>query len=534
MIDKKSIAVFVLIIAAASWLAAGDRPFLVEQFEFQGRTYSVKAATRQGQTDLILQEKRGTDLSAGMGGDNVLLGTRIGGNNFYVFWLNYRRQSLRLAYYDHRQRRSRVLPLEGFAYFGLPEILEEEGGLRALVFLGDNSDNVDIFYYELAPRSLIALTRTPYSEKEMIVRENEGGLEIETRSLWGKFQYRFDRRSRQTQLLAATRLSPPRKRPERVAIDATPEYYNTYIGFGDSITWGQIEAVRRLDLCYLTQMRDTYLPLNYGPAYPINLGVIGDETREAILHVDQDLDDNPAFYFLLMLGFNDVWKRDFSLASSIENLEYIIDAALELNMRVIVSTLTPRKDALFNTTIHWNRLYSFSAAILDLAKKKGVGSIDTLSAFMNTNPPNGWKDLLETPGIVVVGGEEIYVKGNHPNGAGHSLIASLFADALAAFPPLPPRNISVIDFPERHQRTAFWDVNPESDFSHFHVEFGFSPEDLRYKQNTGNAYQTFNLFPFLPQLHFRVQTVDRNNRQSDFSVPGTTASTSEPQPGRNK
>jgi hypothetical protein len=55
-----------------------------------------------------------------------------------------------------------------------------------------------------------------------------------------------------------------------------------------------------------------------------------------------------------------------------------------------------------------------------------VASIDTLSAFMNTHPPDGWKDLLETPGWVIVDGERVWVKGNHPNAKGHRLIADLF------------------------------------------------------------------------------------------------------------
>jgi lysophospholipase L1-like esterase len=86
--------------------------------------------------------------------------------------------------------------------------------------------------------------------------------------------------------------------------------------------------VQRLDLCFLTQMRDTFLALNYGPADFVNLGVPGDETYEAALRVDEDLDAHPALYFLMMLGVNDVWRTGFSLASSLESLSYIIDAAL--------------------------------------------------------------------------------------------------------------------------------------------------------------------------------------------------------------
>ena len=87
------------------------------------------------------------------------------------------------------------------------------------------------------------------------------------------------------------------------------------------------------------------LPPIYGPARFINLGYPGLKTFDGALRVDPDLDPNPAFYFLLLLGVNDVWRTNFSLASSLENLEFIVDAALAHDMRVIISTLTPRKDS---------------------------------------------------------------------------------------------------------------------------------------------------------------------------------------------
>ena len=65
-------------------------------------------------------------------------------------------------------------------------------------------------------------------------------------------------------------------------------------------------------------------------------------------------------------------------------------------MRVIASTLTPRKDTFSLYQYYWDHLRALSAGIIELAKKKGAAYIDTLSAFMNTDPPNGWKTLLES------------------------------------------------------------------------------------------------------------------------------------------
>ncbi|MCJ7526077.1 MAG: SGNH/GDSL hydrolase family protein, partial [Candidatus Aminicenantes bacterium] len=470
------------------------------------------------------------NLSAGMRGENILLGVRCAGENFYVFWLNYHQKRLRLAYYD--QHSSRLLPMSGFSFIGFPEIIEQDGELSTLLFLANRDGNDDIFCYELTSQALSQLTVTPFSEKAFRLRKTDAGFEIETSSLRARNLYRFNPHRPQLEPLAQReKLSLPATEAEDIL---TPEYYNTYIGFGDSITWGQIEAVQRLDLCYLTQMRDVFLATDYGPSGFVNLGIPGYDTLEGALGVDNALKGQSALYFLLMLGVNDVWRNKFSLASSLENLEYIVDAALARNMRVIVSTLTPRKDLFSSYQYYWNNLHALSKGILEIAARKGTSSIDTLSAFMNTNPPDGWKNLLETQGIVIIEDEEVEVKGNHPNVAGHSLIASLFAAALTKFPPLAPQNITVMNHQDRQQRTAFWDANYESDFSHFHIEFGFQPQDMRYSLDTATSYRTFSLFPFLPQFYFRIQTVDRGNQQSAFSTLETTAASSATQPNRKK
>ena len=453
-----------------------------------------------------------------MDGENIHLGTRTGNDNFYVFWLNYRNSTIRLAYYDFQRNCSQLLALSGFSSFGLPEILETNGDLQAFVFLGNNSNNVDIFHYELATAVLTPLTETPFSEKNIVLRETNNRIEIETNSLWAQYRYDdFDLRLRKSVLLE--KKSFPAKQKKKTGT-ITPEYYNTYIGFGDSITWGQIRQEQHLESCYLTVLKEL-LAETYGPSWLINLGNPGENTYYGAQRVDADLDANPAFYFLLMMGVNDVWNKNlFDKDSSLENLAFIIDTALAHNMRVIVSTLTPRKDY-ENKSIYqyyWDNLNGLSAGILALAKEKDVASIDTLTAFMNTNPPDGWKDLLEKPGWVITDEGKVWAKGNHPNEAGHRLIASLFAPALVSFPPLPPSGISVLNPQDHLKKNVQWDMNYESDFSHFAIEFAFEPSPLSQHLTTVNNQFTFTLFPFLPQLYFRLQTVDSGNRTSAFSA----------------
>lgn len=523
MNTRAKIAILFLFAAAATapQLSGRERSEFLESFACAGRTYSLDAEFSPGRADLVLSQGRRTvNLSAGMEGENILLGTRLSGANFYVFWLNYRQKTKRLAYYDHDRQRSRLLPLAGFSSFGLPRVLETNGSPQSLVFLGNNSNNVDIFHYELATGALSPLTRTPFSEKEINLQQTDNGLVIETRSLRARYRYDFDRQTRQSRLLREDRASPPQKM-EKLTAAPTPEYFNTYIGFGDSITAGQIEQVVHPELCYLTVMKEM-LAQTYGPAFPINLGIPANGTLDGAQRVDADLEAHSAFYFLLMLGVNDVWKASFDLADSLENLSYIMDAALAKQMRVIVSTLTPRKD--MPASFYWDNLHALSAGILDLAKAKNTASIDTLSAFMNTNPPDGWMSLLERRMTVIVDGNPVLSKGNHPNAAGQRLIASLFAPALAAFPPLPPQNIALLDPQNRLQRNVQWDPGYESDLSHYHIEFGFKPASFDYSVDNAASHYTFNLFPFLPQVYFRIQAVDRGGNASVFSdLQGSTA-----------
>ncbi len=506
--SKISFVFLLVAFAAVPSLLSRDRSIPLESFRFGGRIYSLNAVFHAAGADLALSQGRRTiGLNTGMEGENILLGTRTGSDNFYVFWLNYRQKAIRLAFYDHRLNRSRLLPLTDFSFIALPEIIEENSSLQGLVFLGNRSSNDDLFYFEPEKDLLTALTETPFSEKGFKLLEIDDRLVIETCSLWAQYRYLFDPRLRKSVLLEEKHF-PARQKKSAAAV--TPEYYNTYIGFGDSITWGEIEGVQRLDLCYLTQMRDTYLPAIYGPSQFINLGVPGDDTSAGAQRIDQDLNDHPGFYFLLMLGVNDAIRRELSVDSALENLSYIMDAAQARGMRIIASTLTPSKAHFSLYSYYWENLQELSAGILDLAGEKNVPSIDPLTAFMNTNPPDGWRDLLENiiPNIS---------SGNHPNAAGHSLIASLFTPALAAFPPLGPQNITILNPQDKLKRNVHWDPCYESDFSYYHIEFGFKPLTFDYSLNHAASHYTFNLFPFLPQLYFRIQTVDHGGNASVYS-----------------
>jgi lysophospholipase L1-like esterase len=511
-VSAKTALFFLFSIAvAAHGPAQTKKTSRMEEFEFEGQEYSVTADFLPAGNSLILNGRTSKVLNDGLDGENVHLGTRVNRDNFYVFWLVYRDAAVRLAYYDFRRDESRVLPLDGFSFIGMPEIIETGSGVQGLLFLGDRAKNDDIYYYEPETGLLTQLTATPFSEKGFTLVQKDGRLEIQTRSLWTSYRYSFDPLQRECVLLEKEALPAG---PKTNASTGTASC-NTYIGFGDSITWGEMEGEQHLESCYLTQMKtlltDPGYAHYYGTADPVNLGVPGETTHDGTERIDRELSENQGLYFLLMMGVNDVISINCSVSSSLENLGYIIDAAKAGGRRVIVSTLTPSKAVFSLYAYYWKNLQDLSAGILALAGEKKVASVDALAAFMNTDPPNGWRNLLENiiPNVS---------SGNHPNAAGNRIIAGLFAAALADFPPLPPSGIRVLNPQDHLRKTVQWDANFESDFSHFAVEFAFQPDPLSQRLTTSDNHFTFQLFPFLPKLYFRLQAVDRGDHASAFST----------------
>jgi lysophospholipase L1-like esterase len=283
---------------------------------------------------------------------------------------------------------------------------------------------------------------------------------------------------------------------------------NTYIAFGDSITWGLmrmygLEGEYHPELAYPERMR-ALLSAFYGPAYPINLGVPGETTYDGTLRVDKDLDGHPGLYFLLMMGTNDcIWGK-ISIDSIMENIEYFVGSARSRQMRVIISTIPPRKDWFGDENYILRRIADLNSRIGLLASDKSIGFIDTHTAFMSFNPPDGWKSLLED------------IKGNHPNPAGHMVIADLFAGCLAAFSPGIPSGVKKLSSEEPSLRRISWDACCESDFAFFRLEFGPTIQEM-----TGTATTAGSLFSFhgLPShaLYFRIQTIDKADHFSSFT-----------------
>jgi len=492
-------------------------------FTSSGNEYRlVVRCLPSGESFIVLSDEKRETLLGAEGGENLFPVVQTNPDGFHVLWVLYRDRQTGLGLYDSQTKSSRIIPLPGLSFAGSPRLVEQSGLPIGLVFLGNASANDDVFFFDLRTESLSNITRTAASEKEFFAEAGPNGIllralslreeaayllspgEYSFRGLGGRFPRRIERKAD----------NPAPDEP-----DCRPA--NTFAAFGDSITWGKMRMLDLMgeyhpELAYPERMKET-LATFYGPAYPINLGVPGETTYDGALRIYWDLADIEAMYFVLMMGTNDCISNQFSTDSSIENLAYIIETAAAKGMRTIISTIPPRKDFFGERLYVQNNIAAINQAISDLAPELGIGFIDTHGAFMAANPPDGWEALLEDVG------------GNHPSPAGHLVIAGLFADVLAAYPPLVPKGVerNLLDGPD--SRRFQWEPGCESDISHYRLEFGLLPGSLDQTAVTGaNGFD----FPGPPtvDVYFRLQAVDTGGKASGFTRVFTTAE--KPRAGR--
>jgi lysophospholipase L1-like esterase len=474
------------LLLAPAW-GMGQHEALVKTIAFSGRSWQVLERTiAGGDVQLVLAEGGNeTVLSAEMGGENYFLQGAETRTGFTLAWLHFHQGASRMAVYRHGRGGGRLLGLNGFRSFPQVEIMVGADGGESLFFLGERDGTVDLFHYDLDLGALTRLTASAWCEKDFSIEAAGDACLIRARTLIGTVVITFDPRSRR--VLSHRDLPVKKKmlREKAAATGSAADIYNTYVGFGDSITWGQISGAQHPSECFLNQIKLTLTP-DWGELFPLNLGVPGTRTVHGAMRIEQDLEGIAAQYFLLMYGVNDVWRKwgndpdRFSLASCREDIAFMIDVAKAREMDVIVSTLTPRKDLPFVLQdYYWQNLQDLSDAILELAAQKEVASIDTLSAFLDHEPPDGWKDLLEDPETVIVNREEIQVKGNHPNALGHRLIADLF---VSRFKLIHAPQVAIAEAPREAYagETAHFAARatPYADASLARVEWAFSNESV--------------------------------------------------------
>lgn len=291
---------------------------------------------------------------------------------------------------------------------------------------------------------------------------------------------------------------------------------------GDSITNGKmrmedLDGYFHPELAYPRLVKERFENEFGGTFYEFIKAKNGGNTGEGTQFIDEVCEIYPdVCYLLVMMGTNDAWDwLKISTNTTLENLNYILDKALSCGKRPVISTVPPRNDQ-YNIAVIRDRITTINAGIIEMAQFKGVKYIDTHTNFMQYNPPNGWKELLEdfgnppTPGL----------GGQHPSPKGHEMIAVHFAGQALAYPPDAPINIKIISS-NTSRCMIQWDPSPEFDCNQYGVAFGYFSGDLDRKSITSDPHHIFIYSPihstFLDKIYFKIQGVDTNGNGGSYS-----------------
>ncbi len=200
----------------------------------------------------------------------------------------------------------------------------------------------------------------------------------------------------------------------------------SYIGFGDSITFGIGDDPLRTEKGYTPRL--TALLQGGGAVSQVkNFGIGGEATPEGLARIDDVLRANAVTgdVLILMEGTNDI-SRGFSIESIRFNLNEMAQRAETRGMTVIHATTIPRlPNAKFDPlNITNSRL---NQNIRDTAGRRARKLADPFEVFGST--PNLFTSYYYQGADDPVG---------HPNAAGYDLMAQLFFDVIRGVDRVPP------------------------------------------------------------------------------------------------
>lgn len=486
-------------------------------FQSGDQQHRVEVRTTKTGCDVFRIGKKIKNLSAYFPGENLFPKVTVSesGSYFTVAWMHYQRSNVQLCLYNSLTDFTQWLPLENFSSAYPLKTIFYDDTPYLLFFVGNNSNNTDIFYYHLAKGYVENITQSPNSEQTFEIVDRENKVFIETETLFHHRRFRLKKQNLMVSQIEETVIEREiRDRIEEPGVSIIP-VINTILGFGDSITYGVIrmdpddpDDYYHPEQAYLEQLREM-LSEDYGEVAVVNRGVSRNTSLQGVERMHEVFSEANAFFCLVMFGTNDVVFPTFDADASTQNLAFIVDTArYSYDMYPIISTIPPQKNELIEPHIQYyiDNTEALNAKIIDMATRNDVAYIDTYTAFIEFR--SGWEILLER------------VKGNHPSPLGHGVIANLFEGKILELPPAPPGYILKMGGSPIVQ-TFEWAPIEEFDFSHYLVEFGYAPGQLdRFITVSTNFYSFINFpfyAPFYSKLYFRIQSVDMDLNASDFT-----------------
>lgn len=198
---------------------------------------------------------------------------------------------------------------------------------------------------------------------------------------------------------------------------------NVIIAFGDSISDGYDS---RDGMGYRSKLEALFAAGGNPAMRVLDEGEPGTRAYDGVARIHETLERDDPAVMILLYGMNDqhdglpqsVFRA--ALATTSDNLRYMIDAARARKTIVVVSTIPPvcgpsRQFQRVNIESMNKRIQAIAASYQ--AQDDGVLFADVWEAFLSVAPPDGCSLINPDP-------------GNHPNDAGYSVLARTYYEAL--------------------------------------------------------------------------------------------------------
>ena len=232
---------------------------------------------------------------------------------------------------------------------------------------------------------------------------------------------------------------PPFQRPGILPPRLGPIYNsgldeNTYIAFGDSITYGVCDEDRIddpgdyiPDKAYPPRL-EALLTQSFGTHRVFNEGWPGESTIQGLARINSLLAKYLARYILILEGTNDIIWNDYSLETTSFNLQEMIRKSLDYGLLPALATNIER----YGWNANRPRLYALNIRIRELAGECLIPLEDLYMDFKNYPEDDGGETSL------FCWGED----RTHPNEKGYQFMAEMWFQRIKNFP-FPPAQAGV-------------------------------------------------------------------------------------------
>ncbi len=511
----RNIILSIFLLAFFSSVVSGGEKIFTKDYELKGKRINLEVHSCSTGSDVILNTGEKRNLSYFTPGENLFPKMFVSKNDYSVTWINYKKNDVKLNFYDSFSENGRVIVDENFDFVSSDTlVMYNNGKPRFVLFRAIKGRyNEDFFIHDLETGRTERIAETEGNENAINVENNElnGRDSFLVRTSTLDYNYTYNINTYDLKAVQKSR-QPVFRVIRKERTDFTSAELNTLIGFGDSITWGKMRMFDLIDsyhpeLTYWAKSSE-YFNENYGQTYTVNLGVNRDSSLLGLQRMDEDLLYESGYFFLVLFGTNDVGAGTFSSTSTSQNILRILENGRNnYGMFPIVSTVPPQKLYLDGIQFFKDQTEQLNEKIKALAIANNFPYIDTYEAFFEQ--PEGWEFMLED------------IKGNHPSPSGHQVMADLLTPIILDLKPEMPLNVNFSSGTGGNSFDVSCTQNVEFDFSHYNVKFGFSPSELNRETTFSSNSFTIYFYPFNLRLnktvYFKIQSVDKDGNTSDFT-----------------